>query len=87
MGEPTDISLRDTVRARLEVGSLPRLTDSRVLAGDSNGQHRCAACMDVIREEPEYNLVQDTKLHAHIRCFRVWLQESGALDERLEPSP
>ena len=42
MGEPTDVSLRDTIRAHLADGRLPVVTGS---ARKASGDHRCA-CSD-----------------------------------------
>jgi hypothetical protein len=79
-------ALRSSVRTRLAVGSLPRLTNGQVFAGDGNGGRRCVACGGMIRlGEPEYNLAQDAKLYMHVQCFSVWRDESRALGEHPTP--
>jgi hypothetical protein len=71
-----DDGCRESVRARLASGGLPRL-DGSAWASVAMGDHRCACCHAIIRaHEIEYEPRDQGTLYAHVRCFTVWLSES-----------
>ena len=76
--------LRASVRAQLAAGGLPRIGGS-VWAGEATGTHRCGCCTELICDRVEYQLVDEPKIYAHLRCFAVWREESRALDQRFGP--
>lgn len=70
-------ALRETVRALLASGMLPP-AGGRVVAGHGTGR-RCVICHEpVTREEVEYELdgTSHVTLVCHLRCFKVWRDES-----------
>jgi hypothetical protein len=73
-------SLRESIRARLASGTLPRLRGA-AWSGQARGEHRCACCRQTIRDlELEYEPRDQIDLYAHIHCFMVWLAESRLAD-------
>ena len=70
-------SLRDDIRRRLAAGTLPR-TAGHAWIGAARGDRRCACCGKPIAAPASECLVRDrVELHAHARCFRLWVEESS----------
>ena len=70
---------RESIRARLLDGTLPRV-DGRAWVGKGDGGHECACCGQAIdRSDHDYEPQAYPHLHAHARCFTIWLAESAGL--------
>ena len=83
-----DDARRESIRARLASGALPRLEGS-TWAGLAVGDHRCACCHETIRaREIEYEpRDQGNTFYAHVRCFTLWLSESRLAAAAVRETP
>ena len=69
-------SLRQEIRARLRAGTLLHAS-GRTWIHSAAGDHRCAACGKAIRaRQPECRVEDSVALHAHVSCFKLWVEES-----------
>ena len=81
-----DGACRESIRARVASGGLPRLEGS-AWAGVATGNHRCACCHEtILAREIEYEPRDQGTLHAHVRCFAMWLSESRLGAPRSSPN-
>ena len=74
--DASDKSPHDSIRARLEAGTLPRIT-GRASVVTSEGKHECGCCRQIIRASiPEYEVQDIPGVYAHQACFVAWMTES-----------
>jgi len=74
--DASDSSPHDSIRARLEAGTLPHIT-GRASVVTSEGKHECACCRQTIRASiPEYEVQDSPGAYAHQGCFVAWMTES-----------
>ncbi len=73
-------SVREDIQSQLRAGTLLRAS-GRAWLHTASGHHRCAACGQTIRaRQPECEIEDRVVLHAHVGCFKVWVEQSRALD-------
>ena len=83
LGAPTfsaSPSVREDIQSQLRAGTLVRAS-GRAWIHTASGHHRCAACGQMIRaRQPECEIEDRVVLHAHVVCFKLWVEQSRALD-------
>ena len=66
------------LRARLAAGTLVRARGGCCIQSAS-GKNNCAVCGLAIRARmPECEVMDRVRLHAHLPCFKLWVEESRA---------
>ena len=66
------------LRARLAAGALVRARGGCRIHSAS-GKNNCAVCGLAIRARmPECEVMDRVQLHAHLPCFKLWVEESRA---------
>jgi hypothetical protein len=75
----SDTDLRGMVRSRLQHGSLKAATWRCWPAARATGQICLICSAPIVEPDADYTIAGAPPCHAHIGCYRTWVEESVAL--------
>jgi len=71
-------AVRQALRARLAAGRLVRARGG-CCVHSASGKNSCAVCgLTIHARMPECEVMDRVQLHAHLPCFKLWVEESRA---------
>lgn len=67
-------ALREQIRCRMHLGTLPARQPPRVWGGPGNGGDACGGCgRQIAKTQLEIELDAEGRVyHAHVQCFLLW---------------